>query len=482
MSYTRSMRYPILSVIVLLVLTLFCQTLRADTLTMRDGRVIEGKILSETAAKIVIETKIANIKTTQTIAKRDVRDVTYAELPDDFWDSDRDRDDDSDRDSEQETQKEAESERESSSSSDRPSSTRSTLSRSDRVYFVEVPIHGEIGVEVNTQGLRDALTNASRQRIEHIVFTIDSPGGYVYQAIEMMKILKEFDDQFVYHAVIEEGAISAASIFAACADNIFVRPGSRLGGAVSFSTNSTGSAEVDAKMNSIWAAELASRAEAKGHPAEVFRAMVVLEAVIYQSAEGKLSSVSSAGAEQIDGPGTILTIRAAQMTRAGMAQELTSELGSLGELLEIEGWIERKSVGTRAMTKAAREWKKLYDDQTKASEVFDDAFDEYERSAPRQFTDYTIYRNPRASSNPYSMEGKSLTLWRERSDKAIEACELMLEAIREFASINRRAEKLGAEHMLIPERSGDQAYENIARALETLRTQRNKPPLSSMVQ
>lgn len=470
------MRYPILSAVVLLAISILCQPLRGDTLTMRDGRIIEGKILSETAARVVIETKIANIKTTQTVAKRDIRDISYAPLPDDFWDVESSDDDADDRESEQDPETQVQTQ-----TSERPISTRATKSRSDRVYFVEIPIHGQIGVEVNTQGLRDALTNASRQKIEHIVFTIDSPGGYVYQAIEMMKILKEFDDKFEYHALIEEGAISAASIFAACSDNIFVRPGSRLGGAVSFSTNSTGSAEVDAKMNSIWAAELASRAESKGHPAEVFRAMVVLDAVIFQSAEGELSAVSSTGAEQIDGPGTILTIRAAQMTKARMAQEVTGELEDLGELLGIDGWIERKGLGVRAMEKASREWIKLYEDQNKASEVFDDAFEEFERSAPRQFTDYTIYRNPRASSNPYSMEGKSLTLWRERSDKAIDACELMLEAIREFASINRRAEKLGAEHMLIPERSGDQAYENIARALETLKTQRNKPPLSSMV-
>lgn len=472
------MRYRIPQVVLLLALTCICWPALADTLTMRDGSTIEGNIVSESASKVVIETKIANIRTTQTVSKRDIREVAYAPLADDFWDSDRDE---NKRERKRETEPDPEPEAEPADDADPLPARTSSRSRADRVYFIEVPIHGQIGVEVNTHGLREALTNASRQKIEHIVFTIDSPGGYVYQAMEMMKILKEFDDKLTYHAVIEEGAISAASIFAACADDIFVRPDSRLGGAVSFSTDSTGSAAVDAKMNSIWAAELAARAESKGHPAEVFRAMVVLDAVVWQAADGKISAVSSAGAEQIDGPSTILTIRAGQMVKAGMAHELDGELDELGGLLAIEGWTERKGVGVRAMEKAAKDWIKLYEDQTKASEVFDDAYGELERSAPRQFTDYIIYQNPRTSNNPYSMEGKSLTLWRERSDKAIGACETMLEALKEFARINHRAENLGAEHLLIPERSGDQAYENIARALEILETQRNKPPLSSMV-
>ncbi|MBL4591238.1 MAG: hypothetical protein JKY96_04695, partial [Phycisphaerales bacterium] len=340
---------PIIVAVLFVAIAVFSPLLRADILTMRDGSTIEGEILSESRTKVVIKTRVSNITTTKTISRRQIKEVLHQPLPDGFWGAPKKSKPDP---KPVETNDDADEKVVDDQAEDlpEPRKTRRGNAKADRTHFAVVPIVGGIGSEVNAYGLRKALTNAKRKRIEHIVFTIDSPGGYVYQAVEMMEILKEFDESFIYHAVIEEGAISAASIFVACSDNIFVRPGSRLGGAVAFSDDqTTGHATVDAKMNSIWASEVASRAEAKGYPGEVFRAMAVLEVQLFQAVDGSISTLNSAGAEQIDSASTILTIRAAQMVKAGMAKELTGELSHIGEMLGIGNFAENRNVGTRVM-------------------------------------------------------------------------------------------------------------------------------------
>jgi len=446
---------------------------------MRDGSTIEGNIISESASKVVIETKIANIKTTQTVSKRDIREVAYAPLADDFWETKRSSNRKGTRADEPEDEPEdldADNELDEAEDDDPADS-------GDRVYFGVVPIKGGIGSEVNAYGLRQALTNIDRKRIEHVVFVVDSPGGYIYSAIEMMDILKEFDDKLTYHAVIEEGAISAASIFAACSDNIFVRPGATLGGAVAYSHDqTTGNAQVDAKLNSIWAAGVASRAESKGHSGEVFRAMAVLEVQLWQTADGEITSVSTSGAEQIDSASTILTIRGAQLVRAGMATELTGELESIGELLGIENFTERKRVADRAMTQAASKVTKLEERWEKAAAIYDAAFEEYENNDPLLNKDYEITRTlNRQYVYTYSFDGESATKWNRRSRESMRQCEIMLDALQEYASISKAAERYDCKHLVVSEKNGTEAYKSIARVLQRLKDQLNSPPWGELL-
>lgn len=441
----------------------------ADIVTLKDGTIIEGVVTKETRAEVVIEITISNIKTTKTFPRYKVKSIEHKPVEADSLDKDADS-------NETETST-------PSTTTNRPGSKATKArepraSQTPRTLYMVVPVNGMIGEETNADGLRKALTQASRRKIEHVVFTINSGGGYVYDAVETLKVLKEFDDQLNYHALVEEGAISAASVYVAAADDIFVRPDARVGGAVAYSAdNTSGAAEVDAKFNSIWAADIAARAQSKGFPPEVFRAMVVLEAEVWLDGENKVfASRPSGSAQQIDSKGTILTILAGQMIQIGMATVFEGELSELGEELGFDNWIEAKNMGQRIMEASAKERIKLSAKFTTAINAFGDALEDLENNDPSQFSDYRFFRG---IDNQRAPDGYSLQLWRDRCKTSIQACDIMLEALAHIADVNKRAGKIGALHLdIIPGDIGHDAYTNISEARSWLHANRNMIPLS----
>ncbi len=433
---------------------------KSDIVTLKDGTTYEGVVVSENRAEVVLEITIANIKTTKTFTRYKVRSIEYKPV---------------EGQSEDETENEAEDERtstttaseldddesidESEADDERLTPAERLEARRNRVLYMVIPVEGMIGLETNATGLRNALIQGRRKKAQHVVFTIDSGGGYVYDAVETLKVLKEFDGDFEYHALIEEGAISAASVYVAAADKIWVRPGSRVGGAVAYrSDNSSGAAEVDAKFNSIWAAEIASRAQSKGHPPEVFRAMVEPGAEVWIDDEGKIypSRPSSRGAQQLDNSTTIFTMRADQIVEAKMGQLFEGELEDLGELLDISSWAEMRGAGQRAMETAGRERIMLSERLEEAAKVFVDALEAYQKDDPRSFDDYRFYLQ---RNGTYMADGPSVQRWRERCDTTVRHCDIMLQALARVAEVNKRADKIGALHLnVLPNDIGHDTY------------------------
>jgi ATP-dependent protease ClpP protease subunit len=455
--------------LILVIIAIFAPFSNADIVTLKDGTVIEGVVIKESRAEVVIEITVSNIKTTKTFPRYKVKSIEHKPVEEEGSKEDIDT-------------KDTEISTPSTSNNLPDSKTNRTRQRratqAPRTLYMVVPVEGLIGEETNADGLRKALTQASRRKIEHVVFTIDSGGGYVYDAVETLKVLKEFDDQLNYHALVEEGAISAASVYVAGADNIFVRPDARVGGAVAYSSdNTSGAAEVDAKFNSIWAAGIAARAQSKGFPPEVFRAMVVLEAELWLDDENTVfASRPSGSAQQIDSKGTILTILAGQMIQIGMAAKFEGELSELGEELGLENWSEAKDMGQRIMETSAKERVKLSAKFTNAIEAFGDAFEDFENNNPSDFSDYRFLRG---MDNRRAPDGNSVQLWRERCSTSIRACDIMLEALGHIADVNKRAAKIGALHLdIIPSNIGHDAYTDISEARSWLHANRNMIPLS----
>jgi hypothetical protein len=455
-------------VIILAITALLSQVCSADIVTLKDGTTHEGVIVKETRAEVVLEIMISNIKTTKTFPRYKVRSVEYKPVED----SKGSQEATSDSTDEVETEQKRES-----ATPRKPATRNRRVSAADRTTFIEIPIQGMIGMQTNATGLRNALLQAKKKGVSHIVFTIDSPGGYLYDAIEALKILNEYDEAFVYHAMVEEGAISAASIYVAAADQIWVRQQGRVGGAVAYSENtSSGAAEVDAKLNSIWAADIATRAQLKGHPPEVFRAMVEPAAELWVDAEGKSysSRPSTPGAQQLDNQRSVLTIRADQMVKIGMAKEFDGKLGELGEYLDLEHWFEVKTIGIRAMERAAKERADLHDRYEHAAKVFTEALEEYEQDHPENFRDYRFIRDKFGN---YHADGPSYQKWRDRIDLTVRHCNIMLEALGRMAAVNKSAAKIGAVHLeYLPDDFGDDVYKEIRTERDRLLGMRHTPP------
>jgi hypothetical protein len=481
------------------ILSLTTVCVQADIVTLKDGTVIEGVVIKESRAEVVIEITISNIKTTKKYPRYKVKSIERKPI-------------ESEEDSDYQTSK-TQSTGSDTDDDDNATSTKSTTdntatprerttrrrtratrtSATDRTSYIVIPVTGMIGKETNAHGLRNALDLATRKRIQHVVFTIDSGGGYVFDAVETLRVLKEFDEAITYHALVEEGAISAASVYVAASDNIFVRPGSRVGGAVAYTNDqSSGAAEVDAKYNSIWAAEVASRAESKGYPGEIFHAMAVLDAEVWIDEDNNVfASRPTKPAQQIDSRSTILTIRAKQMVEIGMARSFDGKVSELGDLLDLSSWAEVKGIGMRAMTSAANEREKLSKRMDHAMKVYNDAAKEFSVHHPSQYSDYVYFlhyernrndilnRRSNRTSISDAQDAESLKKWRERSHETIKHCNLMLEALTEMASINKKAEASKALHLMVSEEFGHQQYQSVVDIKNWLLANLDRVPFSA---
>lgn len=460
------------TILAALILALTSIAAQGDIVTLKDGTTYEGTVVKENGAEVTIEIVISNIKTTKTFPRYKVRSIEYKPLETVTEDEPSPSiPTTTDDEGEEDTDAIETEEEEVDDDGDDRTNRRTARARTSRTTFVVIPVTGTIGQETNAYGLRTALQQARRKGISHVVFTIDSPGGLVYDAVDTLEVLKEYDDMMTFHALVEEGAISAASVYVAAADKIWVRPGSRVGGAVAYTGDaSSGTTQVDAKLNSIWAAEIASRAEAKGYPGDVFRAMVD------PAAEGKVfpSRPSTAGAQQLDNARTILTIRAEQMIKIGMAQSFEGEVAQLGEQLDITDWLEIKNLGATAMKKSYEERKKLEERMEVALKYYFEKIEEFIQTDPRRFNDYRRYRSP--TSDTMIIDGPSLIRWRDRSSSAVKVCDQLIDSITEMARVVKQAEKIGARHLHIPNEDGDYTFETIRDLRDWIWNNRNAIP------
>ena len=131
--------------VLLAISALVVTSAHADRIYLVDGRVFEGLVIRE-GQEVVADTVIANIRTRLTLKASDIDRIERAPVPDDFFDVPqapdvRDVDDDG------------------------------------QIQYLEIPIQGRLGEQVFARGVYDSLRHARRNKVRHIVFTIDSDGG-----------------------------------------------------------------------------------------------------------------------------------------------------------------------------------------------------------------------------------------------------------------------------------------------------------------
>lgn len=209
----------------------------------------------------------------------------------------------------------------------------------DEDAYLIVPLAGEV-LPRWTDTVKIALDRAAQAGVKHVVFVIDSPGGLVDEAESLAKLLQERDAQFETYAVVRRGISASIWPMFSC-DHIYVTRGAMVGGALTFRVGATGAAQVDDKMNSVYAAHVASIAERKGHPAALARGMMLPDAQVYASGEGenaKVTNDSESGARRVKDRGAVLTLTADEAVRLGLADRRIDSLAELGEANGLKGW------------------------------------------------------------------------------------------------------------------------------------------------
>jgi len=322
----------------------------SDTVVLRDGTTYDGTIISENRREIVIETLVHGIKTRMTLSARDVRSTTRTPL------------------------------NSTPASSDTPAINPSMptigsgmgkddgdpvipIKREGYRLLMEVPLKGTFGKELYPLSVANSLKWATENGVTDVVFRINSGGGALWCANDMVAIMKEYRGKVKMHMLIES-AISASIWPSFNCDTITMAPGSDFGGAVGYTTNSTGSAEVDLKMNSIMSAKLESTADANGHSGYLVRAMILSSASVYAYKDYNDEWVFSDTThgipdnyKTIDGPNSVLTLTAKKAIKYGIVDAMT-EGKSLKEFARVRGFEKWDSVGDVGHIIAKRDNKK----------------------------------------------------------------------------------------------------------------------------
>ena len=337
--------------------------------------------------------------------------------------------------------------------------------------YIVIPIHERIGVEtlrddpltVTAKGIEEALKYAARKKIDHIVFTLDTPGGYIYEAGRIAEAITAHAGDITFHAVIKRSISAGMSITYAC-DHVWFDPSAAAGGALSYTMDSSGSIEYDAKSNSIWAAELANLAQTRGHNPVIASAMVLPEKEVYtwldEEGERVVADHMPEGveAERIDGPETVLTLTRKLAVRLGVGQIVESGHEGIGEIIGTPRW---KKFGNRyGRNVLAKATKAIIDDERDRRELYDDMINYVDQSANAMSTvqgtiSSAMRADPKNFSYTYMARTGELTAaskrkWKRNTDSAIRVWQQALSQISAIVRKRNDASRLLEEHHETP--------------------------------
>ena len=334
-----------------------------DEIIMRDGTVHTGTIVSKTRRSVEIDTKIHGISTRLKLDRRQVKSIVESET--------------------NSTPVQTPGSIQTPPATlpiteDQAEDENKVVKRDGYNLIMEVPLKGGFGEEIYPGGVADSFEWAKENGVTDVVFRINSGGGALWCANDIVSIMKDYKGEFNMHMLIES-AISASIWPSFTCDTITMAPGSDFGGAVGYTRNNTGSAEVDLKMNSIMSAKLESSADANGHSGYLVRAMILSKASVYayqqEDGEWVLSDTTDglpSNYETIDGPDSVLTLTAKQAIKYGIVDAMPNgkTLEEWAEIQGIDKWDSAGDIGTELFEKSADKSKKLQDRLTTTLRAF----------------------------------------------------------------------------------------------------------------
>jgi len=177
--------------------------------------------------------------------------------------------------------------------------------------------------------VRRGVDEAVRNDAEAIIFEMDTPGGAVNAAKDIISVITKTD--IPTYTFVEKDAYSAGAIIALATPNIYMAPGSVIGAATPMMMSPVGGVqempdEVQEKMTSAVAAMVRSAAEQGGHDKQLAEAMV--RADMEYSVNGKVISEK----------GRLLTLTNEEA--AQLVGEEQRPLLSLGTVEDIDALLE----------------------------------------------------------------------------------------------------------------------------------------------
>lgn len=410
-------------------------------LTLRDGRQLVGRVIEETSTGVTFEVWIGDFRSSVVYPRSQVADLVPVRC--------------------EEIQPD---EADTATRIDDKAGPAAGGRAGDVIRYMLVPIKGGIGFDPDTcdaecvtaEGLRNALQRAKNAGIRHVIFYVDSPGGFTKDADDIVRVLREYQEDLNLIAVVRK-SISAAMWITFGANHIYVLPDASSGAALAYSGDpGSGSAEVDQKFLAATGAGLASWAESHGHSSALARAMVVPAAELWAT-EGTLGATLSDRREGqtsilIDGPDTIIALTADEMLRYGVARGVKS-VADIGDHFDAPRWEQWGNYGEREMFNVSNalakgekrdraEYESLEQRLVRAAIGLSDMVRSAVGSARNAEPDSPFsYENVWTGSGRYQFTAAGRNQWRNDNLRAIQAWKDVANLVEHVAELLKEAEK-----------------------------------------
>jgi len=212
--------------------------------------------------------------------------------------------------------------------------------------YYPITITGAIGRDFTAAQMETHLKEAERLKPAVVLLVIDSGGGRIDHAEEMVDLIIEHED-LTFIAYVQKALSAAATITLAC-EKVFVTETATIGGAVSYSLDEKGKvevlpAEVAEKFQSIWRAVCRKAAQHGRHPSLIAEAMVDPGFALTMRGVGEQVELERDGQGKVlKAKGRILTLTAREAVSCGLSAGLVHDVNAIGQELAIAGW---KAIG-----------------------------------------------------------------------------------------------------------------------------------------
>ena len=324
-SADRALRSPVRWFLAgLATILLPCGVSLGDQVHLKDGRVVEGEIISETVDLITVKPAYATGTAAISLKKQDVKSVVRQPIP-----------------------------------ARKPPASAPAATKPAKPRYFPLPVTGTIGVEVTADLLRQALNEARRKGVKVVVLVFDADGGTVEETGKVIEVIAGAKDmRFIAHV---RKAVSAPAVLALTCPDIYMAPRGTIGEilpspeAPASQPTTTRPDGVDKKLRQA-VEDLSQRVIALGlHSELVVRGMIEPDLELSIAAQDGVSVVvEGRGGKLLKEKGRVLTLSAKAAVECGLARGVADDPDAIGAALGYGRW-ERDPAGWAFMTRKAEE-------------------------------------------------------------------------------------------------------------------------------
>ncbi len=226
--------------------------------------------------------------------------------------------------------------------------TQPTSQESKADTFLLVEVKGTIGGSFSAARMKAVLSEARREKPTAVVLYLDTPGGLVAEAEEIVDLIIEHKDLH-FIALVRKALSAGVPITLACKE-IYVTETATIGAAVSYFSGAGGRPvdlppDVAEKHQSAWRAVCRKAADHGGHSSLLAEGMVARDfAITMRRVKDQVILERNGKGELLKAAGRILTLTAKEAVACGLARGVVSDVRGLGAKLGKPEWKAMRSV------------------------------------------------------------------------------------------------------------------------------------------